>query len=72
MISVVSTLGERLLNRLVPSITADAISAMPQGCSPSCACTYCTRLGNYHCACINLACHVVPCGEECDMIAPCS
>jgi hypothetical protein len=66
MISSLERLGNRLLDLWIPHLTADAISAMPNGCSPSCACQWHASCpsgsGGYtgRCAwaCVNLACHV--------------
>lgn len=65
MVSLISRLGDRLLNAWVPSVTASAISEMPQGCSPTCTCQFNANCppdsDGFHisCCCINLACHVV-------------
>jgi hypothetical protein len=58
--------GIKLVDLVVPSVTAEAISAMPNGCSPSCYCQYCTKYGDYSCACVNLACHLDQCLNECE------
>lgn len=62
----VVAIGLRLLDRVAPAVTAQAISAMPNGCSPACGCQYCTKSGQFQCACLNLACYLDTCLALCN------
>jgi hypothetical protein len=80
MLNVLAGVTDRVLDRFVPNITAEALSAVPAGCEPECRCAYlstcsgCDNSKGQGCGyqCTNLNCRITyTCGAGTNGLCSC-
>jgi len=81
MLAVLAGVTDRVLDRFVPNITAEALSAVPAGCLPECGCQNtsichgCNNSKGQGCAwaCLTLGCELIyTCGAGKNGLCDCA